>query len=211
MITSNQLLLIMPAARPRATLFLGFLNAAMDEFEINTLPRQAAFLAQIAHESAQLTCVEENLNYGTNGLMKTWPRRFQTLDIASQYERKPQMIANRVYADRMGNGDEASGDGWAHRGAGLIQVTGADNQNRCADYFGKPRASIGDWLRTPEGACRSAAWFWRGAGCNAYADAMDFDAVSDAINIGRQTEKEGDAIGYADRLAFYETAKKVLS
>lgn len=210
-ITKDQLLKIMPYAGPRAEVYLAHLNRAMIEFEINTPARQAAFLAQIAHESAQLACVEENLNYSAAGLMRTWPKRFPTLAIANQYAKNPEKLANYVYANRMGNGAPETGDGWRYRGAGLKQLTGKENHQRCASYFGIAVELMGGWLRTPEGACRSAAWFWKRADCNRLADLQDFDAISDVINIGRDTKAEGDAIGYKERFSFYSAAKGVLA
>lgn len=210
MIALDQLKEIMPGAKA-APLFVAPLDAAMAEFGIVSESRIECFLAQIAHESGQLMAMQENLNYRAEGLMKTWPRRFPTLAIANQYAHQPEKIANKVYANRGGNGDEASGDGWRYRGAGLIGLTFHDNQEKCADHFGIDVRDVGDWLRTPEGACRSAAWFWSEHGCNELADARDFDGISDAINIGHKTEQEGDAIGYSDRLAFLQIAKEVIT
>lgn len=201
--TRDQLLLIMPHAKGRIDRFLQPLLAAMAEFGIDTPRRQAAFVAQIAHESGQLRCVEENLNYGVNALMRTWPKRFPNAIVASEYANQPERIANLVYANRMGNGAPETGDGWRHRGAGLIQLTGRDNQQVCADYFGIPLYQIGAWLRTPEGACRSAAWFWKRNGLNTLADAGDFLGVTKRIN--------GGTIGLEDRTAFFDKAQAVLA
>lgn len=208
-LTLTQLSKVMKGSAKAAS-FLAPLNAAMREFDIDTSKRVAYFLAQIAHESGALAFLQENLNYSAEGLCKTWPTRFPTLASATPYARNPQKIANKVYANRGGNGDEASGMGWKHRGAGLIQLTFYDNQKKCADYFGIDVNNIGDWLRTEEGACRSAAWFWKKNGCNEFADKADFDAVSDAINLGRQTKAEGDAIGYKDRLDYLRIAQSAI-
>lgn len=210
MVTLAQLRRIMPDARTRAAMYLEPLNNAMFEFGIVSERRVEFFLAQIAHESGDLRYVEENLNYSAVGLVQTFRKYFPTLASAASYARKPVKIANRVYANRMGNGDEASGMGWLHRGAGLIQLTGYDNQKACADYFEISAAQIGDWLRTPEGACRSAAWFWHSRGCNKMADDNDFDAASDVINIGRKTTRIGDSIGYGDRLATLKEAEEAI-
>jgi putative chitinase len=158
-ISELQLTQILPGAGRRAGVFIGPLMTATTEFEINTPLREAAFVAQVGHESSQLNAVSENLNYSAEGLARTFPRYF-TINEAQQYARNPERIANRVYANRMGNGDERSGDGWRYRGAGLIQLTGKNNQHAAADYFGIEYSVIGDWLRTPEGAARSAGWFW---------------------------------------------------
>lgn len=210
MITVEQAIRAVPDVKKlRVALFIQHLNAAMVEFGIDTPLRQAAFLAQVFHEAGSGLVVEENLNYGAEGLRKTWPSRFDEAT-AKKYERKPEMIANKVYANRMGNGDEASGDGWEHRGAGLIQLTGKDNQYAAAMALNIDPERIGEYLRTEEGACRSAGWYWVRANCNKWADAGDFDGVSDAVNIGRKTEKVGDAIGYADRKALFDGFKRVL-
>ena len=210
MISLEQLLQASPAAKLRAATFLMPLNAAMNKYGINTKLRQAAFLAQIMHESGNLARTDENLNYGAKGLMTTWPKRFPTLDIAEAYERQPEKIANKVYADRMGNRNEASGDGWKHRGGGLIQLTGKDNQFAYALAADKDVLTVSEYIRTPEGACDSAGHFWRSNSLNRFADTGNFDAVSDAINIGRITPEVGDAIGYAHRLEMYNAFKKVL-
>lgn len=210
MITIEQVLKAVPnAAKLRVALFIGPLNKAMEEFGINTPMRQAHFLAQVFHETGNLSTLEENLNYGAKGLQATWPSRFDAAT-AARYERKPEAIANKVYANRMGNRDEASGDGWKHRGAGLIQLTGKDNQFACAMAIGVDPTIITDYLKTEEGACRSAGYFWKVNNVNRYADRDDLDAVSDAINIGRQTEREGDAIGYAHRKELLAAFKRVL-
>lgn len=215
-ITLQQLRCIMPRAGVFAAAYLPWLNAAMAEFGIDTKPRQTAFLAQLAHETGDMCRVTENLNYTSEALLAEFPSHF-TRTQADQMGRNgahpadQQAIANQLYANRMGNGDVASGDGWRHRGAGGIQLTGKDNQRACAVYFKVPVDQVGDWLRTPEGVCRSAAWFWWRAGCNALADAGNIDAISDLVNIGRRTAAQGDAIGYADRLARTNAADKVLA
>jgi len=190
----------MPLAGPRAALFLDHLNDALKLAEITSRRRLCMFLATIGHESGDLRTVEENLNYGAEGLMRTWPRRFDNKR-ALEYARNPEKIANSVYALRGGNGDEKSGDGWRYRGAGLIQLTFKANQMACATYFNKRPDEIGAWLRTAQGACLSAAWFWKTRGCNDYADHDDFDGVCDVVNIGRKTTAQGDAIGFISRLA----------
>jgi putative chitinase len=152
---------------------------------------------------------KRGLNYSAEALQRTWPSRFDAATAAA-YQRKPEMIANKVYANRMGNRDEASGDGWKHRGAGLIQLTGKDNQFACAMALGIDPTLIADWLKTEEGAARSAGWFWREHNLNKWADAGDIDGVSDVVNIGRKTEKVGDSIGYTDRKALFEAFWEVL-
>lgn len=210
MITLEQVLKAAPTAQKlRVASFLPHIISAMKEFSIDTPLRQAHFLAQIFHESGNLDAVEENLNYGAKGLMGTWPSRFDAAT-AALYERKPEKIANKVYANRMGNRDEASGDGWKHRGLGLIQTTGKDNQFACALALNIDPTTITEYLKTEEGASRSAGYFWKKNNLNRYADKDDVDAVSDAINIGRQTDKEGDAVGFAHRKALTDAFKRVL-
>lgn len=208
--TLEQLLKIMPNARSHAGIFLPILNAAMAEFLIDTSARQAAFLATVGHESRQLTAFTEGLNYSAAGLLATFAKYFTPAD-AMRYERQPERIANRVYANRGGNRDEASGDGWRNRGAGAIQLTFEDNHAACARYFGISRSEIGTWLRTPVGALRSAGWFWMVKNVNRYADQGDFDGVCDVVNRGRKTIVIGDAIGWVDRLAMYRRATTVLT
>jgi putative chitinase len=151
------------------------------------------------------------MNYSAERLMVVWPKRFPTKEIAKQYERQPQKLANFVYANRMGNGGPETNDGWDHRGAGWIQLTGADNQNAFAHAMGLPEQGIGDFLATTQGAAQSACWFWFKNGINRLADFGNVDAVSDAVNIGRQTAKVGDAEGFAKRLQKTNLCKKVLN
>lgn len=223
-ITLQQLQTIMPLSKARASLFLAPLNAAMAEFDINNEQHVEMFLAQLAHETGDLSAISENLNYSSDGLANTWPTRYAAKDATGRYvldakrrkvpndlarllHRCPIAIANNVYANREGNGSEVSGDGWRHRGAGGIQLTFFNNQNACAEHFGIPVVEIGDWLRTPEGAMRSAAWFWKRAGANELADRGDFDAVSDVINLGRRTAKYGDSIGFHDRAEKWQVSQ----
>jgi putative chitinase len=227
-ITLTQLRCAMPKIGVLATAYLPWLNSAMAEFQIETKQRQGPFLAQLAHETGDLNHVVENLNYSADGLANTWPSRFAkkgadgkylTADdgrkvpnaVALDLHHRPESIANTVYANRMGNGGSETGDGWRYRGAGGFQLTGADNQRACAAYFRIPFEKIGDWLRTPEGVCRSAAWTWWRDGCNALADAGMYDAISDLVNIGHRTAEVGDAIGYADRIARTNNNLKVLA
>jgi putative chitinase len=209
-VTIEQLKKVMPGAGAKVLLYVDWLNKAMAEFDINTELRIEHFLAQIAHESGDLNSVSENLNYSAAGLCQTFRKYFPSLAIAQPYHRQPIRIANKVYANRMDNGDEDSGDGWRYRGAGLIQLTGRKNHSVFAEFFGIPLEQFGDWVRLPEGACRSAARFWQLNGCNQLADADDLDGISDAINIGRQTEKYGDAIGFHDRADNLAAAKAAI-
>lgn len=210
--TPGQLLVIMPLASGRITPFVEHISAAMAQFSINTRNRRAAFLATVSHETGQLSRIEENLNYSAVRLMTVFPRAFPTPQLAEQYAQQPQRIANRVYANREGNGPETSGDGWRNRGAGCMQLTFERNHAACAAYFGIARDKIGDWMRTPEGAVKSAAWFWTVNKINTWADKGDldgFDGVCDIVNRGKKTSLIGDSNGWADRLATWQRAMQV--
>jgi putative chitinase len=174
---------------------------AMEAAEISSPLRAAHFLAQIAHESAFFARTEENLNYGSEGLLSTFPRHFPDLETATRYARKPERIANRVYANRMGNGPEESGDGWRYRGMGLIQLTGSRNH----DAYWATAVSSGDpaALAGPPHAALSAGWFWRTNGVNSAADLDDVEAVTRKIN--------GGTHGLEARRTLTERAKAALA
>lgn len=185
-----------------------------EEFEINTPQRIAAFLAQTSHESAGYTMLEENLNYSDVTMAAVWPARFAVIDPATKkpkkdekgknipnsfakaLHRKPQLIANSVYSNRMGNGTVESGDGWNHRGMGLKQLTGKDNHKRCGDYLGVDFVSSPVLLLEPEYAARSAGWFWKTNKLNSFADTGDIKGMTKVIN--------GGLIGYEQRQALYD-------
>jgi putative chitinase len=164
--------------------------------------RVAAFLAQVAHESGGFNFTRENLNYSAKALQSVFRKYFSTEALAKQYERKPEQIANRVYASRMGNGDEKSGDGWAYRGRGLIQLTGKDNYTRFASSIKKTLKETVEYLETNEGAVVSAAWFWDTNKLNTFCDKDDFVTLTKRIN--------GGTNGLEDRKHHYELALKVL-
>lgn len=168
---------------------------------ITTPRRIAAFLGQVAEESARLSVVTENLNYGAAGLLSTFRTHF-TADDAAAYARQPERIANRAYADRMGNGDEASGDGWRYRGAGLIQLTGKDNQLKFAAACGVS-GDIGDYLRTMKGASQSACWFWTVKSLNSFADGWEITNITKRVN--------GGTNGLTGRINYSNAALRVLS
>ncbi len=202
----EQMIAALPdAPESNVTHFGPALIAACEEFDINTPQRQAAFLAEVAVESSNLTRVTENLNYKASGLLRVFPRHFTEAE-AEDYQHHPERIAAHVYADRMGNGDEDSGDGWSYRGRGLIQLTGKDNYRLCGAALGVDLIAMPEYLETAEGAARSAAWFWDRHGINKYADEGDFDGVCDMVNKGHKTNKVGDAIGYDERVAAYKIA-----
>jgi putative chitinase len=171
-------------------------------YDINTPERVAAFIAQCAHESGYFRFLKENLNYRAESLLKTFPKYFKTLEEAKQYERNPQKIANKVYANRMGNSDEASGDGFRYLGRGLIQLTGKNNYTFFAASIDTPLEEIPEYLQTFEGAVQSACFFWDQNGLNKFADSRDIVTMSKRIN--------GGTIGMDDRIMKYNKALKIL-
>jgi putative chitinase len=159
------------------------LQFVCDKYEINTPERVAGFLAQVGHESGGLRFTVENLNYRADALTRVWPSRFPP-GIAESYAMQPEKIANRAYADRMGNGNEASGDGWKYRGRGLIQLTGADNYADFSLSADNEALSDPDSVAEPELAALSAGWFWSRNGLNALADAKDIVGMTRRVNGG---------------------------
>jgi putative chitinase len=200
MVTIELLTAMCPKTR-RSTLegFVEPLNTVAEYYEMFENPRRVAgFLAQIAHESGGFNAVVENLNYSAKGLMGTFKKYFPNEELAKQYERKPEMIANRVYANRMKNGDENSGDGYRFRGRGLIQLTGRDNYTRFAEALDMSLEDTVRYLETPNGAVASAGWFWDNNKLNQYCDKDDFVTLTKRIN--------GGTIGLEDRKHHYHLA-----
>jgi putative chitinase len=180
------------------------LSQLLPDYEINTPQRIAAFMAQCAHESGGFTALKENLNYKAATLRKIFPKYFPTDEIANQYASLPnkqEAIANKVYANRMGNGDEASGDGFRYCGRGLIQLTGKDNYTWFAASIGIGPDEASEYLQTFEGAAQSACWFWETNNLNACADAGDIKLMTKKIN--------GGYIGLDDRIAHYQHALQI--
>ena len=174
------------------------ISSILPEYEINTPQRVAAFLAQCAHESGGFVFLKENLNYKAPSLRKVFPKYFPDDATASAYANKPERIANRVYANRMGNGDESSGDGWRYCGRGLIQLTGKDNYTFFAASIDIPVEEASEYLQTFEGAVQSACFFWEQNNLNKWADAGDILTLTKRIN--------GGTIGLEDRIKHYEHA-----
>jgi len=160
------------------------LSEMLPKYDINTPERIAAFMAQCGHESVDFSVLKENLNYGAKGLRGTWPKRFPDDATAAKYERKPEMIANKVYSDRMGNGPEASGEGWKYRGRGAIQLTGKDNYTAFAKSIGKTVDETIAHCETLAGAIESACYFWKKNGLNEVADKKDMKLATKKINGG---------------------------
>ena len=174
----------------------------LPDYDINTKPRVAAFLAQCAHESAGFKFLKENLNYKAASLRRVFPKYFPNDALAAQYANKPEMIANRVYGNRMGNGDEASGDGFRYCGRGLIQLTGKNNYQAFAESIETPVEELPEYLGTFEGAVQSACWFWETNNLNQWADKGDILTLTKRIN--------GGTIGLEDRIKHYNHALHVL-
>jgi putative chitinase len=174
----------------------------LPDYEIDTPQRLAAFLAQTAHESGGYRAIKENLNYRAVTLRKVFPKYFPTDESAAQYAGKPEMIANKVYGNRMGNGDESSGDGYRYCGRGLIQLTGKDNYTRYAQSLEISVEEASEHLLTFEGCVQSAAWFWENNNLNRWADAGDILTLTKRIN--------GGTIGLEDRIKHYNHAVHVL-
>lgn len=193
--------------------FANVLRSAMIRYNIDNVNRIRAFLAQIGAESGQLSVVVENLNYSAKALRSVFGKYFTDAE-AVKYARKPEQIANIVYANRLGNGDTESGDGWRYRGRGLIQLTGKNNYIKATNEMyalpdGVNFVNNPDLLATPEYAAQSAAWFWSANGLNALSDQLVGD---NELNIFKAITKRinGGYNGLEDRLSLYERAKNII-
>lgn len=200
-LTLHQLKQILPT-NPNLVDWHEALTTILPEYEINTPQRLAAFLAQCMHESGGFSAIKENLNYKAPSLQKVFAKYFPTQELAEAYAHQPEKIANRVYANRMGNGDENSGDGYRYCGRGLIQLTGHDNYLSFANSIETPIEELPEYLATFAGAVQSACWFWETADLNALADSGDIKAMTKVIN--------GGYLGLEDRVKHYEHIKEVL-
>jgi putative chitinase len=183
--------------------WLPWLQKTFERYSIDNTVRQSAFIGQCMHESANFKVLQENLNYSANGLKSVWGSRFPTDEIANKYARNPDMIANKVYANRMSNGDEESGDGWKYRGRGLIQCTGKDLYKTLSDALNIDLINDPDLLTEMPYASMSAGWFWNKKGLNALADAKDYKEMTKRIN--------GGFNGLDDRIAKINKALEVLT
>ena len=199
MITMDQLKAVFPAIKPSCA--LGLIRA-MDFYKISTPLQQAAFLAQCAHESREFTATEENLNYSADRLLKVFPKYFKSLEQATLYARNPRAIASYVYANRMGNGAESSGDGFRYRGRGYIQLTGHDNYMQYAAASATDALNNPSLVSDPDGAALSAGWFWSKNGLNQLADKEDMIGITKRIN--------GGLNGLQERMAYYHVARTEL-
>jgi putative chitinase len=178
------------------------LNETFDRFGVSTPNQQAAFIGQCGHECGNFRILEENLNYKAATLMKLWPKRFPSLEIANAYAGNPKKIANMVYASRMGNRDEASGDGYRFRGRGCIQLTGHTNYFHAGKALGVDFVMEPDPVATPKYAAMTAGWFWSTHDCNRLAEAADWTGLTKKIN--------GGIIGLQDRIHHTQLALDAL-
>lgn len=179
------------------------LNDTFARFGIATPRQQAGFIGQCSHECGNFKILEENLNYRAATLMKLWPKRFPTMEIANGYAGNPKKIANMVYASRMGNRDEASGDGYRFRGRGCIQLTGHANYFHAGQALGVDFVKDPDLVATPTYAALTAGWFWSTHKCNELAEAGDWAGLTKKIN--------GGTIGLADRVKHINEALVLLT
>ena len=179
------------------------LNETFSRFNITTNNQKAMFIGQCGHECGNFRLLEENLNYRAETLMKLWPKRFPSLEFAKQYEKNPRKIANSVYANRMGNRDEASGDGYRFRGRGALQCTGHSTYFHAGKALGVDFVMQPDLVATPKYAALTAGWFWDTHKLNPPADALDYTKVTKIIN--------GGTIGLDDRIKHVQHALAVLA
>lgn len=203
-LTQDQLSKLLPG-NPYLDYWYSALEKCLPDYDINTPERVAAFIAQCAHESGNFRMLKENLNYKAPTLRKIFPKYFPTDELAAQFAAMPnrqEAIANRVYSGRMGNGPEATGDGWRFCGRGLIQLTGRNNYQAFADSIETAINDIPEYLATFEGAVQSACWFWETNNLNKWADSGDILTLTKRIN--------GGTIGLEDRIKHYNHALHVL-
>jgi putative chitinase len=185
-----------------------YFNETFDRFDISSPARQACWIGQCGHECGNFRIMEENLNYRAPTLLKLFPRTPKrawgfTPEEAAAYERQPQRIANRIYSSRMGNRDEASGDGWRFRGAGFLQLTGHSNFWHASQALGEDFVMQPELVRTPKYAAMTAGWFWQTHRLNQYADSGDYLTLTKRIN--------GGTIGLEDRKKHINEALHILS
>jgi len=200
-LTLDQLKQMVPGI-PYAEHWHEALEQLLPDYEINTPQRIAAFVAQCAHESGGFRFVKENLNYKAASLRKIFGKYFPDDAIAATYANRPEMIANRVYGGRMGNGPEASGEGYKYCGRGLLQLTGKENYSWFAASLEISPEEAAEYLETFEGAAQSACWFWETNNLNVEADAGDIKKMTKKIN--------GGYIGLEDRINHYEHALHIM-
>jgi len=200
-LTKEQLAQLIPG-NPYVDYWHSAMERCLPDYDINTPRRVAAFMAQCGHESGNFKFLKENLKYRAASLTKVWPKYFPNMNIANQYAGNEEKIANRAYANRMGNGPEESGDGWRFCGRGLIQLTGRNNYQNFADSIETDINDIPAYLATFEGAVQSACWFWETNKLNQWADKGDMLTLTKRIN--------GGTLGLDDRIKHYQHALHVM-
>ena len=178
------------------------LNETFERFQIVTPEEQACFIGQFSYESNHFKSLEENLNYRPETLMQLWPKRFPSHDEAMKYAHQPEKIANHIYSNRMGNRDEASGDGWRFRGSAICQLTGHDNFWHAGQALGVDLVANPDLARTPKYAAPIGGWFWSTHGCNRLAEAKDYNGCTRVIN--------GGLFGAEQRVAVMHQCEQIL-
>ena len=183
--------------------WVGPLNETFAKFNIATVDEQAAVIGQYSHESNHFRTLQENLNYRPETLHQLWPQRFPTMEIAAQYAHQPEKIANKVYANRMGNRDEASGDGFRFHGRGLPQLTGHDLYFHFGQFIGEDLVANPDLVATPKYAAMAGGWYWKTHNLSAAADVEDWVKVTKIIN--------GGTFGLEERVSLTKHAIAVLS
>lgn len=179
------------------------LNRILPNYDIDTDKRISMFIAQCAHESDDFNALSEDLHYRAETLMRFWPGLFPNIDIANQYAMQPEKIANRAYGNRMGNGNEESGDGWKYRGRGIIQITGHENYTKLSNFLNKTVDETVQYLSTFDGSVESACWYWKLHNINPFCDIEDVTKVTEIINGGH------NGLGLEDRKNKYNSAIKI--
>lgn len=200
MITLQQLQTFVPTNSRILQNYVTPINNTLLYYNINTLYRRSAFISQIAYESQYFRYNEENLNYSAERLLQVFPKYFDE-DSAQKYAYHGEMIANRIYANRLGNGNEASGDGYKYDGKGLIQITGKYNYSQYANYLKKSLDDTCIYLKTYDGSVNVAGWFWNSRNLNSFADLEDIVVITKIIN--------GSYNGLQDRQILYAKAKQI--
>ena len=176
------------------SLWASLMQPVFDEFEINTPNRQTMWVAQCGFESSSFNTLRENLSYGPDQLQKVWPRYFPDEATAQRFARQPVALGNYVYANRLGNGDYASGDGYTYRGGGLIELTGRANYRTIGGLLNLPLEARPALIEQPATAARSAGLFWHMHGLNDIADTGNIDQATKVINGGQNGADQRKAL-----------------
>lgn len=204
-LTADIMKAVFPACHD-PTYWASILPGIATQYEINTIPRFGMWLAQCGHESNQFNAAtgRENLSYSAAGLVATFPHHFPTIESAVPYARLPQRIGCVVYANRLGNGDVESNDGWNYRGGGMIQLTGKANYVTAGEALGIDLVAWPRQIEKADVSAKVACWFWKSHGCNEYADAGNFERITETINGPRK-------LGLEQRRAYWDKLKGMIS